>query len=140
MDPLLSLFMVDCAPFSSQPQDVFFFQSFEAYYLISMLLFSFTYNSSLKRIPSHIKISLQVMSRSTSSDLQVLFLCWLVSNIQTLMLTLFQVLAESNPEKRGWCLRNSNEIFMIFNLIIQHHYLSNYGKYFLVYKCKHCSC
>ncbi|XP_050714387.1 peroxisome assembly protein 12-like [Eriocheir sinensis] len=41
-----------------------------------------------------------------------------------------KVLAESNPERRGWCLRYSNEIFMIFNLVIQHHYLSNYGSSF----------
>ena len=39
----------------------------------------------------------------------------------------FQVVAESNPERFGWCLQYSSEVFMIFNLFIQHHYLSNYG-------------
>ncbi|XP_069937107.1 peroxisome assembly protein 12-like isoform X2 [Cherax quadricarinatus] len=37
------------------------------------------------------------------------------------------VVAESNPEKYEWCLKYSSEIFAAFNLILQHHYLSNYG-------------
>ncbi|XP_069981267.1 peroxisome assembly protein 12-B [Penaeus vannamei] len=54
----------------------------------------------------------------------------LMATLQPAVKHVMKVLAESNPEKYGWCLRYSNEIFVMFNLVIQHHYLSNYGASF----------
>ncbi|XP_042217256.1 peroxisome assembly protein 12-like [Homarus americanus] len=54
----------------------------------------------------------------------------LMSTLQPAVKHIMKVIAESNPEKHGWCLKYSGEIFMVFDLVIQHHYLSNYGASF----------
>lgn len=54
----------------------------------------------------------------------------LMSTLNPAVKHVMKVVAESNPERYGWCLRYSNEVFMMFNFIIQHHYLSNYGSSF----------
>ncbi|CAL4089022.1 unnamed protein product, partial [Meganyctiphanes norvegica] len=40
------------------------------------------------------------------------------------------VLGESNPERYGFLVQYGDEIFTLFNLAIQHHYLKNYGSSF----------
>lgn len=54
----------------------------------------------------------------------------LMSTLNPAVKHVLKVVAESNPERFGWCLQYSSEVFMIFNLFIQHHYLSNYGSSF----------
>ncbi|GMT03407.1 hypothetical protein PENTCL1PPCAC_25581 [Pristionchus entomophagus] len=43
---------------------------------------------------------------------------------------LFKVLARMNPERYGGCSRWSEELFALFDLLLQHHYLKNYGSSF----------
>ncbi|KAK3870722.1 hypothetical protein Pcinc_024073 [Petrolisthes cinctipes] len=54
----------------------------------------------------------------------------LMSTLQPAVNHIMRVLAERNPERYGFLLRFSDEIFVLFNTIIQHHYIKNYGASF----------
>lgn len=68
-----------------------------------------------------------VTARTRPSIFDVVAQDGLMSTLQPAVTHVMKVVAESNPEKYEWCLKYSSEIFAAFNLILQHHYLSNYG-------------
>ncbi|XP_068218105.1 peroxisome assembly protein 12 [Palaemon carinicauda] len=71
-----------------------------------------------------------ITSRNRPSIFDVVAQDSLLSTLQPALKHALKVLAESNPERYGWCLQSHCEIFAIFNFIIQYHYLSNYGASF----------
>ncbi|XP_045606855.2 peroxisome assembly protein 12 isoform X1 [Procambarus clarkii] len=71
-----------------------------------------------------------ITARNRPSIFDVVAQDGLMSTLQPAVKHVLKVIAESNPEKYGWCLKYSSELFVAFNLVIQHHYLSNYGASF----------
>ncbi|XP_071532710.1 peroxisome assembly protein 12 [Panulirus ornatus] len=71
-----------------------------------------------------------ITARDRPSIFDVVAQDGLMSTLQPAVKHIMKVIAESNPEKYGWCLKYNGEIFVLFNLIIQQHYLSNYGASF----------
>ncbi|KAK7067011.1 ubiquitin-protein ligase peroxin 12 [Halocaridina rubra] len=71
-----------------------------------------------------------ITSRDRPSIFDVIAQDSLMSTLQPAVKHAFRVLAENNPARYGWCLLYHSELFLLFNLIIQHHYLANYGASF----------
>lgn len=71
-----------------------------------------------------------ITSRNRPSIFDVVAQDSLLLTLQPALKHALKVLAESNPERYGWCLQYHSEIFVIFNSIIQYHYLANYGASF----------
>lgn len=71
-----------------------------------------------------------ITSRDRPSIFDVVAQDSLMSSLQPAVKHALKVLAESNPARYAWSLQYHSELFVAFNFIIQHHYLSNYGASF----------